>query len=80
MPERPRYSADGFDAQVEASRQVDSKLMTLVNLDKFFCAKGNCKPIVGNVLVYREGNHLTNTFTVTLSPFIEPYILAALAK
>jgi peptidoglycan/LPS O-acetylase OafA/YrhL len=69
-----------FDAQVEASRQVDSKLMTLVNLDKFFCAKGNCKPIVGNVLVYREGNHLTNTFTVTLSPFIEPYILAALAK
>ena len=69
-----------FDAQVEATKRLNSKLVTLVNLDKFFCAKGTCKPEVGHVLVYREGNHLTNTFTVTLSPFIEPYILKALKE
>jgi hypothetical protein len=32
------------------------------------------------VIVYKDANHLTNTYVKTLSPFIEPYLVAALDR
>jgi peptidoglycan/LPS O-acetylase OafA/YrhL len=69
-----------FDPQVTAANRVGSPLVTLVDLDRFFCTKGECKPVIGHVIVYREDSHLTNTYGLTLSPFIEPFVLEAIKK
>lgn len=40
----------------------------LVDLTDRFCVDGNCPPVVGNVLVYRDSHHLTATYSRLLAP------------
>lgn len=35
------------------------------------CGKRRCSPVSGNILVYRDTNHLTKTFAQTLTPRFE---------
>ena len=42
--------------------------MFTVNLNKYICTKKACPAVVGRVIPYRDENHLTVTFTKTLSP------------
>ena len=69
-----------YDPQAGAVAAAKNPLVTLVNLDRFFCSNQICKPVIGHVIVYKDANHLTNTYVKTLSPFIEPYLVAALVK
>lgn len=69
-----------FDPQIEAVHQIRNPKVTLANLDKYFCDAKLCKPVIGHVVVFRDFNHLTNTFAVTLSPYLEEYITAALKQ
>lgn len=73
-----RSKAFLYDPQVGAVAKINNPLVTLVNLDDFFCAETQCSPVIGHVIVYRDAGHLTNTYVSTLSPFIEPKIIAAL--
>ncbi|GAA4724596.1 Peptidoglycan/LPS O-acetylase OafA/YrhL, contains acyltransferase and SGNH-hydrolase domains [Promicromonospora umidemergens] len=45
---------------------------TAVHLDltDSICGPVRCDPVVGNVLVYRDDDHLTNTYVRTLGPFL----------
>jgi hypothetical protein len=36
--------------------------------------------VIGNVVVYRDENHLTSTFARTLAGFLKPEIEAMLSK
>jgi hypothetical protein len=54
--------------------------VTLANFDDFFFKEKVCAPVIGNVIVYRDANHLSNTFVKTLSPYIEPLVLEALKQ
>jgi len=78
--QKPRSKAFLFDPQVNAVAKINNPLVTLVTLDDFFCAKTQCAPVTGHVVVYRDAGHLTNTYVSTLSPFIEPAIKDALKK
>jgi peptidoglycan/LPS O-acetylase OafA/YrhL len=69
-----------FDPQIEAVNRFDSELVSLVEFDDVFCDDLVCFPVIGNVVVYRDANHLTSTFTRTLARFIKPYIQSALNK
>jgi peptidoglycan/LPS O-acetylase OafA/YrhL len=69
-----------FDPQVDAVKRFQNPLVTLANFDDIYCDETVCFPVIGNVVVYRDANHLTNTFTRTLARFIEPYIQSALTK
>jgi peptidoglycan/LPS O-acetylase OafA/YrhL len=69
-----------FDPQIEAVNRFDSELVSLVEFDDVFCDDSVCFPVIGNVVVYRDANHLTSTFTRTLARFIKPYIQSALNK
>ncbi|MEU4674671.1 SGNH hydrolase domain-containing protein [Amycolatopsis sp. NPDC023774] len=40
------------------------------DLTKLFCTTEHCPVIVGNILVYRDDNHLTTTYARTLTPLI----------
>ena len=40
----------------------------LVDLTRSICPTPKCAPVIGNVLVYRQGSHLTATYIKTLAP------------
>ena len=47
---------------------------TLVDFTDYICPDGYCGPVVGNVFTFMDFNHLTLTFTTSLSPILEDQI------
>lgn len=43
----------------------------LLDFSDVFCDDENCRPVVGNALVYRDGHHMTATFARTMAPLVE---------
>jgi hypothetical protein len=41
------------------------------NLNNLICGPTQCRPVVGRVIVYRDSNHMTNTYTLTLKPYLD---------
>jgi hypothetical protein len=39
---------------------------TFVDLTNYICGPDRCSPIIGNTLAYRDGHHLTATFSAEL--------------
>lgn len=39
-----------------------------VDLNDFVCPRDVCAPVIGDVVVYRDSNHLTDTYVRTLTP------------
>jgi peptidoglycan/LPS O-acetylase OafA/YrhL len=52
---------NGVEASVAAEHDVP-----VVDLTDDICSATRCDPIIGNTLVYRDGNHLTATFSKSL--------------
>jgi peptidoglycan/LPS O-acetylase OafA/YrhL len=48
-----------------------------VDTDPWFCIATTCTPIVGNILVYRDDNHITATYANWLTPVIGADLLVA---
>jgi SGNH domain (fused to AT3 domains) len=42
----------------------------LIDMNRYVCA-ARCRPIVGNVLVFRDAHHLTATYAATTAPYLE---------
>ncbi|WP_026930020.1 acyltransferase family protein [Glycomyces tenuis] len=51
-----------------------------IDLTDYICAPAACEPVVGNVLVYRDDAHLTNTYAATLAPYLEAELLPVLDR
>jgi peptidoglycan/LPS O-acetylase OafA/YrhL len=47
----------------------------VINLTEYMCTKDQCPPVIGNVVVYRDSHHLTETFVTTLVPYLEKELL-----
>lgn len=60
-----------FDPQVGAVKLVNSPMTRLIDFTDVFCGAEKCQAVIGGVIVGRDRDHLTNTFTKTLSPYIE---------
>lgn len=73
-----RNAALAFDGQWEAALQLPR--VRYIDLTDFYCTKSDCPPVIGNVLVYRDGRHLTASYAGTMQPYIEKRVLAALAR
>ena len=52
----------GFQGVPDSARHID--------LTDRICDETMCRPVVGNVLVYRDWNHLTGTYVRTLTPMV----------
>ena len=50
----------------------------VVDLTDYVCPTARCAAVVGGVLVYRDGNHLTATYARTLGPVISKQLATAL--
>lgn len=48
-----------------------------LDLTDSICGPTTCAPVVGNVLVYRDDDHLTNTYVRTLTPTVERQLRSA---
>lgn len=59
----------GTPAMREAVTQVPSA--TLVDLTDVVCPEGTCQPVFGDVLVQRDGSHLTDTFVREVTPALD---------
>lgn len=49
-----------------------------VDLSDYYCTSTACPPVIGNVLVYMDDNHVSDTYMNTLSPFLQEKMLATL--
>lgn len=49
-----------------------------VDLTRYICPQDECAPEVGNLIVYRDSNHITASFAMTLSPVLESQIAQAI--
>lgn len=50
------------------------------DLSDYFCEDTTCKPVVGNVLVYRDDGHITATYAKTLAPILYEKLMPILNK
>jgi hypothetical protein len=51
---------------------------TLINANKFLCHKDTCSPVIGNILVYSDIDHITIAYSSFISKGITSAVLAAL--
>jgi hypothetical protein len=66
------------DPQPAAVKLLNSPLTQLVDFTDVYCDELKCDAVIGGVIVNRDENHLTNTFSRTLAPYIEVEILKLL--
>jgi hypothetical protein len=64
----PREEALLEDAQLEAARRLG---VPVVDVTDLLCDDERCHTVVGGVVAYRDGDHLTKTFVLTLAPYID---------
>lgn len=56
-------------AEVRSDLSVENNVALLQTRD-WFCNRTVCPPIVGNILVYRDDNHITTTYAEFLAPLM----------
>lgn len=52
---------------VAAVREIDTKRIKVADMSKFICETEICRPVVGGIMVYYDGQHLSATFARTLA-------------
>lgn len=62
-------------ADAEAVRRAD---VDRVRPDDWLCTDTQCPAVIGNILVYREDNHISVAAAVFLTPYVEAALLAYL--
>ncbi|MEU6858138.1 acyltransferase family protein [Glycomyces sp. NPDC046736] len=70
--DRGEYFEEGTFADLAVPEGVAK-----IDLTDYICTAVTCPPVVGNVLVYRDDAHLTNTYAATLAPYLEAELEAA---
>jgi peptidoglycan/LPS O-acetylase OafA/YrhL len=56
-----------------AAARVDSAIV--VDLTDFFCNETTCRVVQGNVVMYRDLDHISRTYALTLVPYLRDRIL-----
>ncbi len=75
----PRKKALADTDGLAEAAAIDPNART-VDLTDLFCTATVCSPVIGGALVYSDGNHLTDTYARSLSPYLAEGIERALAE
>ena len=67
------YQAASPDAAV-AGQLPATKFL---DFSRFFCPDDLCPAVIGNVMVYKDDNHVTRTYMESLTPYFETEFMAA---
>jgi hypothetical protein len=59
-------------ASVDPTQRLQRKPpnVAFIDLNDYFCTATTCLPAVGNVIIYRDGDHITATYARTLAPIL----------
>ena len=63
-----RAQATFDDGQARAAQQVEGA--EVIDLTDYYCSADSCPAVIGGVLVYRDGHHLSATYASTLAPYL----------
>ena len=66
----PRSEAQPEDPVTEVARSTKNPGVQLIDLTDYFCDKDQCYSVIGKVVVYYDGDHVNNEFSLTLTPMI----------
>jgi peptidoglycan/LPS O-acetylase OafA/YrhL len=61
---------------VLATRDMAGKVKE-IDMNDLICEQTRCRAVVGNVLVYFDGHHLTASYSKTLAAYLKPRLLAS---
>ncbi len=64
------------DPLVAAAKELHSPRISTIDLTDYFCRGQDCPAVIGGVIVYFDGSHITKTYARTLAP----YLLGPLTK
>lgn len=73
----PRYDLYAAEPPYEALPDLPSNVRFL-DFSDYFCTAEVCPPVIGNVLVYLDDNHVSGTYMATMSAIAEKAITEAL--
>ncbi|MFL1376016.1 acyltransferase family protein [Nocardiopsis protaetiae] len=76
IPRAEAFERD--DPQEEAVASLAGEA-ALVDMSDLFCANGECPAVIGNVMVYRDSGHITNTYVELLTDHLGERLDEALA-
>lgn len=62
--------------QTEPIAASSLSTVSVVDIDEYICPETTCAPVIGNVLVWRDSQHITATYSKTLSNVLGSAILA----
>ncbi|PID00872.1 acyltransferase family protein [Sporosarcina sp. P29] len=66
----PRDQAIAKDTPWEVTEGIPSNVF-FADLTNSFCDETTCYPVIGNIIVYRDDNHITAQFAKTLAPALK---------
>jgi len=46
---------------------MDSPMVDVVDMERYFCIDGTCPAVIGGVVAYFDGSHITATYARTLA-------------
>jgi peptidoglycan/LPS O-acetylase OafA/YrhL len=72
----PRAKAVDADPPTSYAAKALSGKVPVIDMNSLICGPVQCSPVVGNVLVYMDSHHLTESYGTTLAPFLEQRLLA----
>jgi peptidoglycan/LPS O-acetylase OafA/YrhL len=74
FPRERAVESSGAPAQLAAAARVPG--VTVIDLTDLLCPAENCVPVIGNVLIYRQGSHITDTYTRSLTDVLSQQLVA----
>ncbi|KHS53859.1 acyltransferase family protein [Brevibacterium linens] len=57
-----------MDPLAASAKTIDSKNMSVIYPQDWFCPEGRCEPVIGGVITYFDTAHITATYAQTLAP------------
>jgi len=65
------------DPFAKAARSLNNPHVRVIDLATHICPDGTCHPVVGNVIAWFDGSHLSATFASTLGPYVWDALVTA---
>jgi peptidoglycan/LPS O-acetylase OafA/YrhL len=60
--------------------KAQNQPVTLLDFSSTYCTDTTCSAVIGGANVYRDPDHLTRTFALTLEQFLDPVMSAVIGK
>jgi hypothetical protein len=76
----PRRQWLRTDPAVAALKGLDPARVGVIDLSDRICGRTTCPAVVGGVLAYQDGHHLTRTYVETLAPYLAPLLVRAVER